>query len=153
MKKLLCLLCLILCGCALCSCSGLNDVNLKDFTSELNSEFALAEVTVISDVKELQSFYNINPEDVKQFSAEYKTDSAKAYTEVIMVEAVSGEAVQNIRSKLENRYMAVYTDFSQNAPDMLSMVESCNVNINGNYVTLFITEKSDDMYSFFKSKL
>ena len=153
MKRLLYILCLVLCGCVLCSCSGLNDVNLKDFTSEFNSEFALTDVTVISDVKELESFYNISSGDVKQFSAEYKTDSANGYTEVIMVEAVNGDAVQNIRSKLENRYMAVYTDFSQNAPDMLSIVENCNVNIDGNYVTLFISEKSADMYSFFKSKL
>ncbi len=153
MKRLLCLLCLMLCGCLLCSCNGLKDVNLDEFASELNTEFALTDVSVISDVQELESFYNINADDVKQFSAEYKTDSADGYTEIVLVEATNGEAVQSIRSKLDNRYMAVYTEFSANAPDKLDMVKNCSVNIDGNYVTLFISEKSADMYNFFKSKL
>ena len=153
MKKLLCLLCLVLSGCVFCSCSGPKEVNLAEVTTELNSQFNLTDVTQIADVNELQSFYQISPADVKQFSAEYKTDSADGYTEVVLVEATNGDAVQNIRAKLENRYMAVYTEFSANAPDSLGMVKNCTVNIDGNYVTLFISEESADMYSFFKSKI
>ncbi len=150
MKKLLCLLCLMLCGCLLYSCGEAKEVVLSDVASEINSQFNLTGLTEIKDVQELQSIYQIDPADVKQFFAEYKTDSAEGYTEIVIVEAVNSDAVQNIKAKLENRFIAVYTDFSSNAPDMLGMVKNCSVNVDGNYVSLFICENSGEMHSTFK---
>lgn len=140
----------MLCGCVFCSCGEAKEVVLSDVMSEINSQFNLSGLTEIKDVQELQSIYQIEPADVKQFSAEYKTDSAESYTEIVIVEAVNSEAVQNIKAKLENRFIAVYTDFSSNAPDMLGMVKNCSINIDGNYVSLFICENSGEMHSTFK---
>ena len=144
MKKIFCaVLILMVITAVLGGCSG-KSADLKAVMNDINTGLAdTTDLKELTDVSELQSYYFIEPEDVKQFAAEIKTDSSAAPCEIVLVEAKDDAAAENIRTALERRYNSLVNQYASYSPAFLELVKGCGVSQNGTFVTMIIAENYD----------
>ncbi|MGN1467102.1 MAG: DUF4358 domain-containing protein [Ruminococcus sp.] len=151
MKKIISLVCAAaMCVCLFCSC-GAKEVNLSEVLDKINSSCNVSGLTKINDVNDLKTYYQIEPEDVKQFAAEIDENSSDAPVEIVMVEAKDSTAAQNVSTKLTNRYNSIYNMYASYSKDQLAVVEKCQVTTDGNFVTLIVSDKAQSMLDVFYS--
>ncbi|MCH5300891.1 MAG: DUF4358 domain-containing protein [Ruminococcus sp.] len=149
MKKIVSILCAaIICLVAFAGCSGQTDVDLKSVLDEMNSAYDTAGLEKITDVNDLNTYYQINPDDVKQFAAEISS-SADSPVEVVLVEAKDATAAQNVTTQLSNRYNSIYSQYASYSPDQLDMVKACKVTTDGNFVSMIVSKDAAGMLDIF----
>ncbi len=149
MKKLLSLLCIsIICIVAFTGCSGQADVDLKSILDEMNSEYDTTGLEKITDVNELNTYYQIDPNDVKQFAAEISS-SADSPVEIVLIEANDETAAQNVTTQLTNRYNSIYSQYASYSADQLDAVKACKVTTDANFVSMIVSKDAAGMLDIF----
>ncbi len=151
MKRAVSLFCIVsMIICLFCSCTT-KEADLSVVLDKINSSCNLSGLTQIADVNDLNSYYGIEPDDVKQFAAEIDENSSDAPVEIVMVEAKDSTAAQNVSTKLTNRYNSIYNMYASYSKDQLAVVEKCQVTTDGNFVTLIVSDKAQSMLDIFYS--
>lgn len=151
MKRAVSLFCIVsMIICLFCSCTT-KEADLSVVLDKINSSCNLSGLTQIADVNDLNSYYGIEPDDVKQFAAEIDENSSNAPVEIVMVEAKDSTAAQNVSTKLTNRYNSIYNMYASYNKEQLAVVEKCQVTTDGNFVTLIVSDKAQSMLDIFYS--
>lgn len=151
MKRAVSLFCIVsMIICLFCSCTT-KEADLSVVLDKINSSCNLSGLTQIADVIDLNSYYGIEPDDVKQFAAEIDEKSSDAPVEIVMVEAKDSTSAQNVSAKLANRYNAIYNMYASYNKEQLAVVEKCQVTTDGNFVTLIVSDKAQSMLDIFYS--
>lgn len=151
MKRAVSLFCIVsMIICLFCSCTT-KEADLSVVLDKINSSCNLSGLTQIADANDLNSYYGIEPDDVKQFAAEIDENSSDAPVEIVMVEAKDSTAAQNVSTKLTNRYNSIYNMYASYSKDQLAVVEKCQVTTDGNFVTLIVSDKAQSMLDIFYS--
>lgn len=153
MKKVITLFCAaVLCVCFFSGC-GAKEANLSEVMDKINSSYDVKDLTKLTDVNDLNTYYGIDVKDVKQFAAEINTDSSKAPVEIVLVEANDASAAQNINTKLSARYNSIYSQYASYSAEEVAMVKDCKVTVDGNYVTMIVADKAPEMLEIFYSNI
>ena len=128
----------------LTACGGeeTKSVVLSDLLSEINTQYSISNMKVLEKASDMNRYYRIAEEDIKQFAAEMSTDS-KVFTEVILVEASDSSAVSRIVSALNSHLDTQVNTAKSYSKEFLEMIESRTVHTSGNYVYLVISENAD----------
>ena len=143
MKKVISAVLAVVMLCAvLAGCSG-KSVDLSDVMTKINSDFSLS-LKQLESADDLNTYYNINTDDVKQFAAEIDSNN-DAPVEIVMIEAVDSAAADRVESALTTRYNSIISQYSSYTPDKLSLIEKCKVTKDGNIVSMIVNEKGPDM--------
>lgn len=136
----------VLCFSLLAGC-GTKEVNLSEVMTKLNSDFSLS-LTSLSSVDELNTYYSISADDVKQFSAEHDSTN-DAPKEIILIEAVDADAASRVEDALTSRLNSIMATYNSYSPDQVDMVKACKVTKDGNFVTLIVADKAPDMLNVY----
>lgn len=127
-------------------------VVLTEVLEAINAEFGFAdEMKAIEDTDSLELFYQISPDDVKQFAAETTRNSAEDITEIILVEAVDEEAALRVYDALMVRYNSQRDLCASYSAELLAVVNECSVERENNFVTLIMSDKDDEITELYKS--
>lgn len=122
-------------------CGGGKEADLKAVLSDINAKYAeAAALKELTDVSDLDAYYMIAADDVKQFAAEISTDTSAAPVEIVLVEAVDADAVNNVKTALDRRFNSIVALYTSYSPEDLAVVEACEVTTSGNYVTMVVAE-------------
>lgn len=160
MKKIICALMVLVALLSLCACSTTttnNDVSdvkldLTQIMSEIESSITLPEnMDDITNSDLLLQYYGIDAADVKSFAAKINGTGIKC-DEIVMIEAVSAEALERIKTCLENRLDDIKNQMNNYLPDEYKIASACKVEVVGNYVTLFISADAKSITDLFNSK-
>lgn len=137
---------LVLCLSLLAGC-GSKDVNLNDVMTKLNSDFSLS-LQTLSSADELNTYYSISTDDVKQFAAEIDSTN-DAPKEIILIEATDADAATRIEEALTTRLNSIMATYNSYSPDQVDMVKACKVTKDGNFVSLIVADKAPDMLNVY----
>ncbi len=133
---------------ALCfaSCSSKN-AELSKVLSDINSKFPKATqgLTELKDKSELNDYYEIEEDDVKQFAGEINTDASTAAVEIVLVEAVDNKAAKDVKEKLDERYGSIISQYASYSAEQYDMAKKCKVTTSGNYVIMIVADGYDDI--------
>ena len=96
------------------------------------------------DTDALNNLYGIDPSLVAQ-SASFTVAAGTFPDEVVMVEAVSDEAVASIQEKLQSRLDQVLVQSQSYDAENYKAAQSCQVRVNGRFVSLILSPKQADI--------
>ena len=102
------------------------------------------------DTDALNNLYGIDPSLVAQ-SASFTVAAGTFPDEVIMVEAVSDEAVATIQEKLQSRLDEVLVQSQSYDAENYKAAQSCQVRVNGRFVSLILSPKQADIAAIYAS--
>lgn len=102
------------------------------------------------DTDALNNLYGIDPSLVAQ-SASFTVAAGTFPDEVIMVEAVSDEAVASIQEKLQSRLDQVMVQSQSYDAENYKAAQSCQVRVNGRFVSLILSPKQADIAAIYAS--
>ena len=145
MKRIMIVLTATVLVLALLTACGAKSVDLKKVMQDINSNYGLANLTVVEDTDNLNRYYRIPAEDVKQFAAELTKSASDGYTEVVLIEAVNADAAGRVKTQLESRLRSQLSDAKSYNASQVSMIEACSVKESGNFVWLVIGEKQAEI--------
>lgn len=136
-----------------CGINSNNDVALFEVLNSINFKFSISEEDMmrIDTLDDLELYYNILPEDVKQFAAETTKNSSTDITEFILIEAVDSDAAQRVYDALMVRYNSQRDLCASYSAELLAIVNGCSVAQNGNYVTLIMSSDFDAITEWYNS--
>lgn len=137
---------LVLCLSLLAGC-GSKDVNLSDVMTKLNSDYSLS-LQTLSSADELNTYYSISTDDVKQFAAEIDSTN-DAPKEIILIEATDADAAARVEEALTTRLNSIMATYNSYSPDQVDMVKACKVTKDGNFVSLIVADKAPDMLNVY----
>ena len=126
------------------ACSGAKSVDLKALLDEINTEFQLTGLKQIEDADDLNRYYQVDKDSVKQFAAELNS-SADDYTEIIMIEAADQSAADTIKKQLEMRLRSQLSNAKSYDAEQVAMIEACEVKEEVNFVYLVIGDKHEEI--------
>ncbi len=145
-----CLLSLLLSLCLLTACSGTYNIDLLAVFDDINTQFDISGLTVIDDIDKLNRYYMIEEDMVKQYAAEFSSESS-VFTEIILIEAVDDASATEVATLLNNHYQSRLSEAKSYNPESVKMLESCSVEQNGNYVSLIIADNADEIEAVYNS--
>lgn len=149
MKKIISVIALIaVCAVLFCAC-GSAAKPLSDIFSEMKTTYNITDLVEFSDVADLNRFYGIKAEDVKEFAGGIN-NSGVNMEEIVMILATDDDAAQRIATSLNNRRDSKLNETKNYNPEQYKIVEKSSVDTDGKYVSLFISENSDAMKADFK---
>ena len=123
-----------------------NTVDLGAVLNDINTKFNISGLKVLSSTDDLNKYYQINADDVKQFAAELTT-AAKQYTDIVIVEAKDQTAVANVKKALEDHLDTKLGEAKSYDAEQASMLEACSVKVSGNYVYLVVSDQAAEINS------
>lgn len=126
---------------------GAKNVELSKVLSDINSQFpdATSGLTQLKEKSELNDYYEIDDEDVKQFAAEINTDASTAAVEIVLVEAVDKDAAKDVKECLDERFASITSQYASYSAEQLNMVKKCKVTTSGNFVVMIVADGYDDI--------
>lgn len=143
---------------ALCSCniSLGNEVGnqeemslVEEIVAEIQKECELPEMTAISE-DQLFQYYDIDKNDVANFSAYVSTDSMTK-DEIVLIEALTESEACTIRDSLTAHHENLLEESKEYLPDEYEMIKNCEVVKDGIYIRLFISNDADKMEDIYNS--
>lgn len=102
------------------------------------------------DTDALNNLYGIDPSLIAQ-SASFTVAAGTFPDEVVMVEAVSDEAVASIQEKLQSRLDQVLVQSQSYDAENYKAAQSCQVRVNGRFVSLILSPKQADIAAIYAS--
>ena len=102
------------------------------------------------DTDALNNLYGIDPSLIAQ-SASFTVAAGTFPDEVVMVEAVSDEAVATIQEKLQSRLDEVLVQSQNYDAENYKAAQSCQVRVNGRFVSLILSPKQADIAAIYAS--
>ena len=122
-------------------------VDLSAVRADIISQLSIADPLNL-ETDALLNLYGIDASLVAQ-SASFVTMSGTFPDEVILVEAVDEAAAATIQEKLQNRLNEVLVQSETYDPDNYQAAQSCQVRVNGLYVSLILSPKQADMAAIY----
>ncbi len=150
MKKIICFALLsVMMLVMFAGCGEAADADLKAVLSDINAQYSDSSVEFkeLTSVDDLNVYYMIAPEDVKQFAAQISTDTSAAPVEIVLVEAVDETAAQNVKTALDRRFNSIVALYTSYSAEELAIVNACEVTQSGNYVTMVVADNYDGIMS------
>lgn len=132
-------------------------VDLNAVLDDINTQFDITESSVqglkkLETTDELDRYYMIPADSIKQFAAE-RSSSSTDFTEIIMVEASGSDKIENIVTQLNSRLDAQRSTAKSYTPEAVEMLDGCSVKTNGNFVYLVINDKQDEIVKVIEDAL
>ncbi len=126
---------------------GAKEADLSNVLKDINSSFSNSTKNLkeLKDVSDLNTYYEISEDEVKQFAAEINPDTSTAPVEIVLVEAKDSDAAESVKTKLERRYNTIYSLYSSYSAEQFDMVKDCKVTQSGNFVTMIVAEDYNDI--------
>ena len=144
MKKLLSVTALIaVCALLFGACSS-SAKPLGDIFGEIKTTYSVTDLVEYSDAADLNRFYGIAAEDVKEFAGGVN-NSGVDQEEIVMILAADSDAADRIKTALENRLQSKLNETKNYNPEQYAIVEKSSVDVDNLYVSLFISEHSAQM--------
>ena len=169
MKKILLLMCILIIAFVFVSCKS-NDLAYENNTvtqddsapvfDSVNTDVDLALIKdniiksvqikdpIMVETSRLKNLYGIEETSVKQ-SACFVTMDGVFPAEIIMIEAKDSANAEKIAELLENRLNEVKIQSQSYDPENYKLAQQCTVDINGNYVTMFLTAEHREMKNIY----
>ena len=149
MKKVFALaLAMVMCLTAFAVCGGSKNVNLDEVMTKINTEYKLD----LKKIDNLNTYYQINNDDVKQFAAEINSDS-NAPVEIVLVEAKDSDAAKKIETLLDQHLKRNINQYASYNKDNKAMAEKCKVTNENNFVTLIMAKDAEGMLKIFNDSV
>lgn len=126
-----------------------NKVDLAAVRTAIVDQLGLSDPLNL-DTDALNNLYGIDPSLVAQ-SASFTVAAGTFPDEVIMVEAVSDEAVATIQEKLQSRLDQVLVQSQSYDAENYKAAQSCQVRVNGRFVSLILSPKQADIAAIYAS--
>ena len=143
MKKICSLLVALTLSFAMLTGCSSESVDLSSAMTDIKTHCTY-ELKELSTTDDLQKYYNINPEDVKQYAAEIYSDSTTRI-EFVLVEAVDSEAADRVNEALTATYNSIVNQYAGYNQEKLPLIEACKVTQDGNYVSLIVAENGPEL--------
>lgn len=151
MRKLISVFALItVVAVALCAC-GSTAKPLSEVFESLKADYNITDMVEFKSVDDL-SRYGIKTEDVKEFAGGVNK-SGVDQEEIVMILATDADAAQRISEALNNRLESKKNETKNYNPEQYAIMEDCAVDIDNNYVSLFISENADAMKADYKKAI
>lgn len=126
-----------------------NQVDLAAVRTAIVDQLGLTDPLNL-DADALNNLYGIDPSLIAQ-SASFTVAAGTFPDEVIMVEAVSDEAVATIQEKLQSRLDQVLVQSQSYDAENYKAAQSCQVRVNGRFVSLILSPKQADIAAIYAS--
>ena len=126
-----------------------NKVDLAAVRTAIVDQLGLSDPLNL-DTDALNNLYGIDPSLVAQ-SASFTVAAGTFPDEVVMVEAVSDEAVATIQEKLQSRLDEVLVQSQSYDAENYKAAQSCQVRVNGRFVSLILSPKQADIAAIYAS--
>lgn len=126
-----------------------NQVDLAAVRTAIVDQLGLSDPLNL-DADALNNLYGIDPSLVAQ-SASFTVAAGTFPDEVVMVEAVSDEAVATIQEKLQSRLDQVLVQSQSYDAENYKAAQSCQVRVNGRFVSLILSPKQADIAAIYAS--
>lgn len=126
-----------------------NKVDLAAVRTAIVDQLGLSDPLNL-DTDALNNLYGIDPSLVAQ-SASFTVAAGTFPDEVVMVEAVSDEAVASIQEKLQSRLDQVLVQSQSYDAENYKAAQSCQVRVNGRFVSLILSPKQADIAAIYAS--
>ena len=108
---------------------------------EIMAAFNLGEEMMALTEEDLADVYGIDPADVSQFAAAINDSGIKA-DEIVLVEAVDGDAAQRVRDALETRLEDKLNELEGYLPEEYAVASACQVEAQGNFVAMIVAPEA-----------
>ena len=152
MKRIISVIALIaVLAAALCGC-GSSAKPLSDIFSEMKTTYDVTDMVEFTDASDLNRFYGIDEKDVKEFAGGIN-NSGVDMEEIVMVLATNKDAADRISEALNNRHESKMNETKNYNPEQYVIVENATVDVDGNYVSMFISEDSGAMKADYKKAI
>ena len=149
MKRFIGIIALItVCAVLFCAC-GSSAKPLSEIFSEIKTTYNVTDLVEFSDASDLNRFYGIKAEDVKEFAGGIN-NSGVNMEEIVMILASDDDAAERVAASLNNRRDSKLNETKSYNPEQYVIVEKSSVDTDGKYVSLFISENSDAMKADYK---
>lgn len=132
-----------------CGGSETANVDLTAVVASIDSSYP-NEMVDITTVEDLNKYYGIAQDDVKNFAAEY---SKSGVDEVVLVEAVDADAAQKVSEALQNRYNSKKQQGASYSAEDLQVINNCSVKTNGNFVSMIVSSDATAMEEIYTKAL
>lgn len=126
-----------------------NQVDLAAVRTAIVDQLGLTDPLNL-DTDALNNLYGIDPSLIAQ-SASFTVAAGTFPDEVVMVEAVSDEAVATIQEKLQSRLDQVLVQSQSYDAENYKAAQSCQVRVNGRFVSLILSPKQADIAAIYAS--
>lgn len=126
-----------------------NQVDLAAVRTAIVDQLGLTDPLNL-DADALNNLYGIDPSLIAQ-SASFTVAAGTFPDEVVMVEAVSDEAVATIQEKLQSRLDQVLVQSQSYDAENYKAAQSCQVRVNGRFVSLILSPKQADIAAIYAS--
>ena len=126
-----------------------NKVDLAAVRTAIVDQLGLSDPLNL-DTDALNNLYGIDPSLIAQ-SASFTVAAGTFPDEVVMVEAVSDEAVATIQEKLQSRLDEVLVQSQSYDAENYKAAQSCQVRVNGRFVSLILSPKQADIAAIYAS--
>ncbi|WP_407385278.1 DUF4358 domain-containing protein [Ruminococcus sp.] len=136
------------CALLFCAC-GSTAKPLSEIFSGIKTTYHVTDLVEFSDASDLNRFYGIKAEDVKEFAGGIN-NSGVDMEEIVMVLATDDDAAKRIATSLNNRRDSKLNETKNYNPEQYAIVEKSSVGTDGKYVSLFISRNSTEMETAFK---
>lgn len=151
MKKLISIAALItVIAVILCAC-GSTAKPLSEVFESLKTDYNITDLVEFKSVDDL-SRYGIKEEDVKEFAGGVNKSGVNQ-EEIVMVLATDADAAERISTALNNRLESKKNETKNYNPEQYAIIEDCTVDIDNNYVSMFISENADAMKADYKKAI
>ena len=100
----------------------------------------------------LKNYYGIEAEDVVSFEIRMNSSGVEQ-DEIVMIEAANEEAADRIEEALDRRLDDKENQMKNYLPEEYQMLEKCDVEQEGVYVTMFLSDDAQKMEQIFNSYL
>ncbi|MEE0957503.1 MAG: DUF4358 domain-containing protein [Ruminococcus sp.] len=148
MKKVIALaLAMVMCLAAFAGC-GAKEVKLDEVMKTINTEYKLS----LKSIDDLNKYYQVNNDDVKQFAAEINGDT-NAPVEIVLVEAKDKDAAANVEKALQARLTSIVNMYGSYTPEKKAMAEACKVTNENNFVTMIVADNAADILNTFNQQV
>ena len=152
MKKLISVIALVtVCALLFCAC-GAEAKPLGEIFGEMKTTYSITDMVEFSDVSDLNRFYGIAAEDVKDFAGGIN-NSGVDQEEIVMVLAANADAADRISEALVNRLKSKQNETKNYNPEQYAIAEKATVDSYDNDVSMFISVNADAMKGDFNSAI
>ena len=124
-------------------------VDLAAVRTDIQTQLGITDALPL-ETDALLNLYGIDSSWVAQ-SASFVTMAGTFPDEVILVEAVDETAAASIQEKLQNRLNEVLVQSESYDPDNYKAAQSCQVRVNGRFVSLILSPKQADIAAIYAS--
>ena len=152
MKRLISVIALITVFAVLFCACGKQAKPLADVFSEIKTTYNVTDLVEFSDVADLNRFYGIAAEDVKEFAGGIN-NSGVNQEELVMVLATDSDAASRIATALVNRQNSKLNETKNYNPEQYAIIEKCTVDTDNNYVSMFLSANAEQMKADYKKAI